>query len=111
MTMRNTNLFRMLFLAMLTIVVSLAAAPERADAFGGRGYARRQVRRAVPYAYPARVYAPVVVQPVYAAPVVTRYRAPAYNYYPQVPVRASRYGSYYGSGYPSYGGISIGISW
>jgi hypothetical protein len=55
------------------------------------------------------------VQRVYAAPVV-RYHPPSVYYRPPVSVSVGRYGSYYGSpyhgiGYPSYGGVSIGIGW
>ena len=111
-------MFKMILLAGVAIATSLTFSADHADAFGGRGYARRHARRA--YHAPA----PVVVQRVYAAPVVSYYRAPVVSYHrapvhyqPPVSVSVGRYGSYYGSryhgyGYPSYGGgVSIGIGW
>lgn len=113
----NSNMLKMILLAVVAIAASVTFPAEEADAFGGRGYARRHARRA--YYAPA----PVVVQRVYAAPVVTHYHAPVVTHYrapvyhrPAVSVNVGRYGSYYGSGYyrssyPSYGGVSIGIGW
>ena len=102
-------MLKMILLIGVAITTSLTFAAEQADAFGGRGYARRQVRRA--YYAPA----PVVVQRVYAAPVVNYYRAPAY-YRAPVSVEVGRYNSYYGSGYyqpiyPPYGGVSVRVGW
>ncbi|TWU48840.1 hypothetical protein Poly51_47440 [Rubripirellula tenax] len=102
------------FVAALAIAASLSFAAD-AEAFGGRGYARRQTRR---------VYYPVVVPRVAVVPVArvsTYYRAPAYR--PPVSINIGTggyrpYGGFYGSGYrgygyPSYrgGGVSIGIGW
>ena len=111
-------MLKIVLLAGVAIATSLTFSADHADAFGGRGYARRQARRV--YYAPA----PVVVQRVYAAPVVSHYSAPVVSYYgapvyhqPPVSVNVGRYGSYYGSGYygssyPSYGGgVSIGIGW
>lgn len=99
-------MLKMILLAGVAIATSLTFSVNQAEAFGGRGYARRQVRRA--YYAPA----PVIVQRVYAAPVVNYYRAPVY-YRPPVSVTVGRYNSFYGSGYyPSYGGrATIGFSW
>ena len=99
-----------ILLAGAAIAACFTISADDADAFGGRGYARRHARHAHHH-----VSAPVVVQRVYAAPVVSYYRAPVY-YRPPVSVSVGRYGSYYGSryhgfGYPSYGGVSIGIGW
>lgn len=114
----DSNMLKMILLTGIAIATSLTFSADHADAFGGRGYARRQARHA--HYAPA----PVVVQRVYAAPVVRHYSAPAVSYHrapvlyrPPVSVNVGRYGSYYGSGffgssYPSYGGgISIGIGW
>lgn len=99
----------------VAIATSLTFAAEQADAFGGRGYARRQVRRAY---YPP---VPVVAVPrVYAAPVVPVYHPPVYRppvyHPPAVSIGVGRYGSYYGPGYfrpayPAYGGVSVRIGW
>ncbi len=104
-----------ILLAVVVIATSLVFSADHADAFGGRGYARRQARRA------HYVPAPVVVQRVYAAPVVSYYRAPVVSYYrapvyhhAPVSVHVGRYGSYYGSGYYGaghHGGVAIGIGW
>jgi hypothetical protein len=104
----------------VAIATSLIFTADQADAFGGRGYARRHARRA--YYAP-----PVVVRRAYVAPVVHHYRAPVYYRPPvSVNIQTAPYGSYYGSGYyhhgyPSYGGggvsiygrggVSIGIGW
>lgn len=106
-------MFKMILLSGVAIAASLVCSADHADAFGGRGYARRQARHLSHHAY--YVPAPVVVQRVYTAPVVSYYRAPVY-YPAPVSVNVSRYGSYYGSSYrgfayPSYGGVSIGIGW
>ncbi len=103
-------MLKMLLLAGVAIAASLTFPADHADAFGGRGYARRQARRAH--------YAPaaVVVQRSYAVPVVSYYRAPVY-YPTPVPVSIGRFGSYHGSSHhhfshPFYGrGISMGIGW
>ncbi|TWU51816.1 hypothetical protein [Rubripirellula reticaptiva] len=109
-------------LAAFAVITSVSLAAD-ADAFGGRGYARRQARSVY------RAPAPVIVRRV---PVI----APAYSvraYRPAVSVNIGTGGyqpygsSYYGSGYrgygygyPSYrggypayrsGGVSIGIGW
>jgi hypothetical protein len=102
-------MLRTILLAGAAIATSLTFSPADAEAFGGRGYARRQARHA--YYAPA----PVVVQRVYVAPVARYYRAPAYSPAP-VSIGVGRYGSYYaprysGFGYPSYGGVSIRIGW
>ncbi|TWU32466.1 hypothetical protein [Novipirellula artificiosorum] len=102
-------MIKKILLTAVAVATSLAFCADSADAFGGRGYARRQVRRS--YYAPA----PVVVQRVYVAPVATYYRAPVY-YQPPVSVSVGRYGSYYGSGYyaptyPSYGGVSVRVGW
>lgn len=103
-------MFKMILLAGVAIAASLTFSADHADAFGGRGYARRQARRA------HHAHTPVVVQRVYAAPVVSYHHAPV-HYRAPVSVNVGRYGSYYGSGYhgyayPSYGGgVSIGIGW
>ncbi|WP_231617299.1 hypothetical protein [Novipirellula aureliae] len=103
-------MLKMILLAVVAVATSLAFSAPDADAFGGRGYARRQARHA--YHAPA----PVVVQRVYVAPVVKYYRPPVY--YPSpVSVNVRRYGSYYGSYYRGYdyprygGGVSISIGW
>ena len=106
-------MFKMILLSGVAIAASLSFSADHADAFGGRGFARRQARHHSHHAY--YVPAPVVVQRVYVAPVVSYYRSPAY-YPAPVSVGVGRYGSYYGSsyrgfGYPSYGGVSIGIGW
>ena len=106
----DSNMLKNILLTGVAIATSLAFSADHADAFGGRGYARRQARGA--YYAPA----PIVVQRVYAAPVRSYYRAPVY-YQPPVSVHVGRYGSDYGSGYyrssyPSYGGgVSIGVGW
>jgi hypothetical protein len=106
-------MFKNILLAGVAIATSLTFPTVHADAFGGRGHARRHVRHAH-HAYYAP--APVVVHRVYAAPVVSHYRAPVY-YHPPVSVHVGRHHSYHGSGYyrssyPSYGGgVSIGIGW
>jgi hypothetical protein len=103
-------MLKMILLAGVAIAASLTFSADHADAFGGRGYARRHARHA--YYAPA----PVVVQRVHVAPVVRYYRAPVY-YPAPVSVNVGRYGSYYrsryrGFGFPSYGrGVSIGIGW
>ena len=103
-------MFKMILLTSVAVAASLTFSADHADAFGGRGYARRHARHA--YYAPA----PVVVQRVYVAPVVSSYRAP-FHYPAPVSVHVGRYGSFYGSsyrrfGYPSYGrGVSIGIGW
>ena len=112
-----------ILLAGVAIAAALVFSADDAGAFGGRGYARRHARRA--YHAPA----PVVVQRVYAAPVVSYYSPPVVSYapapvvryapvyrQPSVSVNVSRYGSYYGSGYyrssyPTFGGVSVGIGW
>ena len=109
---------KLFLIAAVAITASLTVSVEEADAFGGRGAARRYARNA--YYAPApvavhRVYvAPVVyaAPAVYAAPVVGYYRAPLYTA-PAVSIGVGRYGSgyRYGYGYPSYGGVSIGIGW
>ena len=114
----DSNMMKMILLAGVAIATSLTFSADHADAFGGRGYARRQARRA--YYAPT----PVVVQRVYAPPVVSYYSPPvvsyspaAVYYQPPVSVNVGRYDSYYGSGYyrssyPTYGGgVSIGIGW
>jgi hypothetical protein len=97
-------------IAGVAIVASLTIATDQAEAFGGRGYARRHARHV------HHVPAPVVVQRVYVAPVVGYYRAPIY-YRPPVSVNVGvgRYNSYYGPGFygPHHrgGGVSVGIGW
>lgn len=106
-------MFKSMLLAMATVAATLTFPAAEADAFGGRGYARRQARRAR-YIAPA----PVAVHRVYAAPVVS-YRAPVY-YHPSVSVNVGGYGSFYGShyyggphhyGYPHHGGVSVRVGW
>ncbi|TWT78955.1 hypothetical protein CA13_03520 [Planctomycetes bacterium CA13] len=100
---------KIVLFAVIAIAASLSFSADHADAFGGRGYARRQARRA--YYAPA----PVVVQRVYVAPVMSYYHAPVY-YPAPVSVNVGTHGSYYrssyrGYGYPSYGGVSVQIGW
>ncbi len=104
-------------LAAGAVLLSLSFAVD-ADAFGGRGYARRHARRA----HHVPVYrAPVVVRSVPVVgltPVRSYYRAPVSigigtGVYPGYG-GYGRYGgfnNYRGYGYPGYGGggISIGI--
>lgn len=103
-------MLKMILLAGVAIATSLTFSVDQAEAFGGRGYARRQARR-THYAP-----APVVVQRVYAAPVVNHYRAPVYYQRP-VSVTVGRYNSFYGPRYyspyrsPYRGGVAIGIGW
>ena len=85
-------MMKSILLAVVAIAASLTFSADQADAFGGRGHARRHARRT------HYVPVPVVVQRVYAAPVVSYYRAPIY-YQPPVSVNVGRYGGYYGSGY------------
>ena len=104
-------MFKHILAAAVAIATSLTFMADQADAFGGRGHARRHARRAIHHHAPA----PVVVQRVYAAPVVSYYRAPVY-YHPPVSVHVGRHhghhrSRYYGPAYPSYGGVSIGIGW
>ena len=103
-------MFRNIFVAAVAIAISMTFAAEYADAFGGRGYARRQVRRAHHHVHHAHV-APLVVHrayvaPVYRAPVVRYHSAPAYYHRP-VSVHVGRT---YGAGYPYYGGYGSGVS-
>ncbi len=94
-----------ILIAAVAVATVLTFAVNDAEAFGGRGYARRHAR----HAYHHHHRAPVVVQRAYVAPVATYYRAPAY-YRPPVSVHVGRYNSYYG--YPAYRrGVSIGIGW
>ena len=103
-------MLKMILLAGAAITASLTFSADHADAFGGRGYARRHAHHA--YYAPAAV----VVQRVYVAPVVSYYPAPIY-YPAPVSINVGGYGGYYGSGYrgfgyPSYGrGVAIGIGW
>ena len=97
-------MLKSILLATATIATTLTFAVDEAEAFGGRGYARRQARRA--YHAPAPV-----VRRTHVAPVVRYYSAPRY-YRAPVSVGVSRYGGYYRWGAPAYrGGVSIGIGW
>lgn len=99
-----------ILIAGVVIAASVTLLADTADAFGGRGYARRQARRTT-YVVAPVVAAPVVVQRVYAAPVVNYYRAPVYHH-PHVPVHVGGYNSYYRAGYPAYGGgVSVRVGW
>lgn len=98
-------MFKQILLVGAAVACTLTLFADHAEAFGGRGYARRQVRRA--YYAPA----PVVVRRAYVAPVVTRYHTPGY-YHAPVSVGVGHYGGYYGSGYRGYGsGVSVRIGW
>ncbi|MGB7324275.1 MAG: hypothetical protein WBD31_05350 [Rubripirellula sp.] len=101
-------------LAACAVITSVSLAAD-ADAFGGRGYARRQVRSVYRAPVPVVVRRVPVVAPVY----------PVRTYRPGVSVNIGTsgyrpYGGYYGSGYRGYGygypayrggGVSIGIGW
>ncbi len=107
-------------LAVVAFTASLTVSAENADAFGGRGAARRSARQVYYAPAPIAVQRVYAAPTVYAAPVVGYYRAPLYQP-PAVSIGVGRYGSNYGYGYPayrypsfgypSYGGVSIGIGW
>jgi hypothetical protein len=106
------NLAKHILLAALAITASLTLSVDNAEAFGGRGAARRYIRSS--YYAPVTVVVPAAVPRVYSVPVVSYYSAPVYRP-PAVSVRVGSFGNYYGTGYrgfgyPVYGrGVSIGI--
>ena len=95
----------------VAIMASLTIAADCADAFGGRGYARRQSRRSRRVS--ANVVHRVPVVSYYSTPVVT-YPPPVYHQ-PSVSVGVIPHDTYYPSGhyqtiYPSVGSVSVEVS-
>ena len=98
-------MLKIALIAGIAIATSLTFPADNADAFGGRGYARRQARRA------RWAPAPVVVHRTYTTPVVRYYNAPVVTYgapvyhQPAVSVGVSHYNygsGHYHSSYPTY---------